>query len=75
MGSRRRTAAVWAASSSYSCLHGWHDHPDLNHCMYQTSTGKAKEQAYCPYSQFRVGAAVLTSDETMFTGEDTQKFY
>uniref|UniRef100_A0A673HHJ2 Cytidine deaminase n=1 Tax=Sinocyclocheilus rhinocerous TaxID=307959 RepID=A0A673HHJ2_9TELE len=29
---------------------------------------EAKEQAYCPYSKFRVGAAVLTSDGTVFTG-------
>ncbi|KAL1281480.1 hypothetical protein QQF64_000283 [Cirrhinus molitorella] len=28
----------------------------------------AKNQAYCPYSQFRVGAAVLTSDGTIFSG-------
>ncbi len=34
---------------------------------------EAKEQAYCPYSKFRVGAAVLTSDGTVFTGEDTLK--
>ncbi|XP_006811693.1 cytidine deaminase-like [Saccoglossus kowalevskii] len=29
---------------------------------------KAKERAYCPYSNFRVGCAVLTEDGTMFTG-------
>ncbi|XP_043086311.1 cytidine deaminase-like [Puntigrus tetrazona] len=29
---------------------------------------EAKEQAYCPYSKFRVGAAVLTSDGKVFTG-------
>ncbi|XP_073699165.1 cytidine deaminase-like [Garra rufa] len=29
---------------------------------------EAKNQAYCPYSKFRVGAAVLTSDDKMFTG-------
>ncbi|XP_044204191.1 cytidine deaminase-like [Thunnus albacares] len=28
----------------------------------------AKEQAYCPYSKFRVGAALLTLDNHMFTG-------
>ncbi|XP_043080255.1 cytidine deaminase-like [Puntigrus tetrazona] len=28
---------------------------------------EAKEQAYCPYSKFRVGAAVLTSDGKVFT--------
>ncbi|MBR1897940.1 MAG: cytidine deaminase, partial [Oscillospiraceae bacterium] len=29
---------------------------------------KAREQAYCPYSQFAVGAAVLTEDGRIFTG-------
>ncbi|XP_064160179.1 cytidine deaminase-like [Anguilla rostrata] len=29
---------------------------------------EAKEFAYCPYSKFRVGAALLTHDGTIFTG-------
>ncbi|XP_071350878.1 cytidine deaminase-like [Trachinotus anak] len=29
---------------------------------------EAKNQAYCPYSKFRVGAAVLTQDDRMFKG-------
>ncbi|CAG5982805.1 unnamed protein product [Menidia menidia] len=29
---------------------------------------EAKEHAYCPYSKFRVGAALLTSDNSIFTG-------
>nr|XP_055045457.1 cytidine deaminase a [Misgurnus anguillicaudatus] len=29
---------------------------------------EAKNLAYCPYSKFRVGAAVLTSDGSVFTG-------
>jgi len=29
---------------------------------------RAAENAYCPYSQFRVGAAVLAADGTIFTG-------
>ena len=29
---------------------------------------KAKEFAYCPYSKFSVGAAVMTNDGTVFTG-------
>ena len=28
----------------------------------------AREQAYCPYSHFAVGAAVLTEDGRIFTG-------
>jgi len=28
----------------------------------------ASESAYCPYSKFRVGAAVLTGDERIFSG-------
>lgn len=30
---------------------------------------EAKKFAYCPYSKFRVGAALLTHDGTVFTGE------
>ncbi|RVE72593.1 hypothetical protein OJAV_G00040410 [Oryzias javanicus] len=29
---------------------------------------EAKKNAYCPYSQFRVGAALLTVDNKVFTG-------
>ncbi|XP_026162041.1 cytidine deaminase-like [Mastacembelus armatus] len=29
---------------------------------------QAKTKAYCPYSKFRVGAAVLTQDNNIFTG-------
>jgi len=29
---------------------------------------KAREQAYCPYSRFPVGAALLTSDGEIFAG-------
>ncbi|XP_070757971.1 cytidine deaminase b [Enoplosus armatus] len=29
---------------------------------------EAKKQAYCPYSKFRVGAALLTTDNRVFTG-------
>ena len=30
---------------------------------------EAKKQAYCPYSKFRVGAALLTLDNSVITGE------
>jgi len=29
---------------------------------------KAKEKAYAPYSHFRVGCAILTSEGSVFTG-------
>lgn len=29
---------------------------------------KAMERAYCPYSKFQVGAALLTEDGTIITG-------
>ncbi len=29
---------------------------------------RAKENAYVPYSNFRVGAAILTSNDKIFTG-------
>ena len=30
---------------------------------------EAKKQAYCPYSKFRVGAALLTDNNSVITGE------
>lgn len=30
---------------------------------------EAKKQAYSPYSKFRVGAAILTTDNCVFTGK------
>lgn len=30
---------------------------------------EAKKQSYCPYSNFRVGAALLTHDNCVFTGK------
>lgn len=30
---------------------------------------EAKKQAYCPYSKFRVGAALLTADGSVITGK------
>lgn len=32
------------------------------------TAAKAKESAYCPYSNFQVGAAVLCTDGTIFSG-------
>ena len=29
---------------------------------------EAASQAYCPYSEYRVGAALLTTDDTIFRG-------
>ena len=34
---------------------------------------KAKNQAHCPYSKFRVGAALLSRDDRMFTGKLYEK--
>lgn len=30
---------------------------------------EAKKHAYCPYSKFRVGAALLTAEGSVFTGK------
>lgn len=40
---------------------------DENRKLYETAL-KAKEFAYAPYSGFKVGAAVLTDDGTVYTG-------
>ena len=34
---------------------------------------EVKEQAYCPYSKFRVGAALLTRENRVFTGKIQRK--
>ena len=34
----------------------------------KAAASKAAERAYCPYSRFRVGAAVLTEDGGIFSG-------
>lgn len=33
-----------------------------------TEARKAKEKAYCPYSNFEIGAAIMTDDEKIFIG-------
>lgn|GEM_PF-130628 len=43
----------------------------LTHIDLINSAIKAKEKAYCPYSKFRVGAAILTSDK-IFTGSNIE---
>lgn len=44
MSCRRRASVVRTKITSRLGLHGWHHHPDLNCCMYQTSAGKATYQ-------------------------------
>lgn len=34
------------------------------------SSREAKKSAYCPYSHFPVGAALLTGDGRIFSGKD-----
>lgn len=36
---------------------------------------EAKTHAYCVYSKFRVGAAVLTEDDRVFTGKAHLSFH
>ncbi|MEW9122897.1 MAG: cytidine deaminase [Thermotaleaceae bacterium] len=40
----------------------------MNELELLEKANEAKEYAYVPYSKFRVGAAVLTEDEKVFTG-------
>ena len=42
--------------------------PDLLVARLKDAARSASEQAYCPYSHFRVGAAVLTEDDEIFSG-------
>ncbi|XP_026205451.1 cytidine deaminase-like [Anabas testudineus] len=52
---------------------GTEDHGSKNLCQETidkliSQSQEAKKQAYCPYSNFRVGAALLTQDNRVFTG-------
>lgn len=40
----------------------------INPSKLLAEAGKAAKQAYAPYSKYRVGAALLTYDETIFHG-------
>ncbi|MFZ5946048.1 MAG: cytidine deaminase [Bacillota bacterium] len=40
----------------------------IDYDMLVKKAAEAKEKAYAPYSKFRVGAAVLTTDGQIFTG-------
>jgi cytidine deaminase len=42
--------------------------PDHEWAMLEQASRQVSEKAYCPYSQFRVGAALLSSDGRRFTG-------
>lgn len=44
---------------------------DENRQLYEMAL-KAKEYAYAPYSGFKVGAAVLTSDGMVFLGSNIE---
>ncbi|XP_055863898.1 cytidine deaminase-like isoform X2 [Biomphalaria glabrata] len=41
---------------------------DVNVAELVRQSHEAKQKAYCPYSNFQVGAAVLTEEGTIFTG-------
>jgi cytidine deaminase len=43
-------------------------HPDLDRTALVQAALKAREQAYAPYSGYKVGAALLAEDGTIFTG-------
>lgn len=38
----------------------------------RTRSVEAKSVAYCPYSNFRVGCALLTADDSVFTGANVE---
>lgn len=45
---------------------------DLNIELLAKKAIEAKEQAYVPYSHFRVGAALLTADGKIYTGATSE---
>lgn len=41
IGCRRRIPEVWGATTFHLCLHGRHDHPNINCRLYKATAGKA----------------------------------
>jgi len=56
----------WLMSSSKACLCMCTDVETINRLIDESFA--AKSNAYCPYSRFPVGAALLCEDGTIFTG-------
>lgn len=46
--------------------------PDIVEKLFQTAS-KARENAYAPYSNFKVGAAILTKDGQVFAGTNIEE--
>jgi cytidine deaminase len=46
--------------------------PDADIVALMTSARDARLQAYCPYSKFKVGAALLCTDGTVYTGVNVE---
>lgn len=55
----------------YEWLNHWKELPDSEHILVETAT-EAVKNAYAPYSQFKVGAAVLLADGTIVQGNNQE---
>ena len=50
-------------------------HAETNFSEFIQAAVDAKEHSYCPYSKFRVGAAVLCLDGTIFSGKYRFRYF
>jgi cytidine deaminase len=55
----------------YEWLNHWKELPDSEHILIEKAS-EASKDAYAPYSNFRVGAAVLLADGTIVKGNNQE---
>lgn len=55
----------------YEWLNHWKELPESEHILVETAR-EAVKNAYAPYSQFKVGAAVLLADGTIVKGNNQE---
>lgn len=58
-------------SFKYTQLEHWHQLPEEDHGLVEAAF-KVMENAYAPYSKFKVGASLLLEDGTVITGSNQE---
>jgi cytidine deaminase len=66
MASRYRLVGAWLVSSAYAAVMNPNDDPTVQRLL--EAARQAKGRAYAPYSNYPVGAAVITDLGTVYAG-------